>query len=473
MWAATRKVERTLARPRNRLALHQSELKTILFVGDAIAATAAATIAPFLWAALDRGFAPRVDLSTVAATFVMAWVAMLWIVGSSDLASPRFGRNTMLAVVRTMVATGVLVFATFFFAPYLAPRGSTLLTLPIAAAATMSWRFAYLRVLRLRTLERRVAIVGTDSAARRVAMALDHWDGPIRYHIVAFLTATDDVGDELMSLPVVNVGEDPWSTVSALAADLLVVGHTQNVPPPFLSQLTRCFEHGVEAVPATMLYEQLTGRVLAAALEADWYAQLPTYAHGLYVVVKRLVDIVAALAVGTVALALTPFIAVAIVVDSGLPVFYRQIRVGLRGEPFVLHKFRTMRPNAEDDGPTWTVLADPRITRVGLFLRRTRLDELPQLWDVLRGAMSLIGPRPERPEFFEQLARELPLYRARTLVRPGISGWAQVQFPYAASVEENLAKLEYDLYYVRHFGPLLDASIALRTIEKIVSLSGR
>jgi lipopolysaccharide/colanic/teichoic acid biosynthesis glycosyltransferase len=176
---------------------------------------------------------------------------------------------------------------------------------------------------------------------------------------------------------------------------------------------------------------------------------------------------------GIVALLLTPFIALAIVLDTGSPVLLRQVRVGLRGEPFMLHKFRTMRVDAEEPGqPRWATPHDERVTRVGRILRRTRLDELPQLWDVLRGNMSLIGPRPERPEFVEQLARELPLYRARSLVRPGITGWAQVQYPYAETIERNLSKLEYDLYYIRHLGLLLDIAILLRTLPAVIAPVG-
>ena len=139
-----------------------------------------------------------------------------------------------------------------------------------------------------------------------------------------------------------------------------------------------------------------------------------------------------------------------------------------------MHKFRTMRPDAEPDGQAvWATIADPRVTRVGRFLRRSRLDELPQLWDVARGAMSLIGPRPERPEFSERLSTELPLFRARTLVRPGITGWAQVEYRYAGSIADNLTKLEYDLYYLRHIGPLLDLKIALRTVFIVLGLRGQ
>jgi lipopolysaccharide/colanic/teichoic acid biosynthesis glycosyltransferase len=167
-------------------------------------------------------------------------------------------------------------------------------------------------------------------------------------------------------------------------------------------------------------------------------------------------------------------VAVIVRAASGSPILLRQIRVGERGRPFVMHKFRTMRRDAESDGrAVWASVNDHRVTGVGRILRRSRLDELPQLWDVVRGAMSLIGPRPERPEFAERLATELPLYRARTLVRPGITGWAQVEYRYAGSIADNLTKLEYDLFYLRHIGPLIDLTIAIRTVFSVLRLGGQ
>ena len=246
------------------------------------------------------------------------------------------------------------------------------------------------------------------------------------------------------------------------------------MPPSILGELVRCFDHGIEAVPATAVYEEITGRVLAAALEADWYADLPTHTRGVYMGLKRLIDIAIGSVVLVAAIPVMAMVALAVWLGSGPPVLLRQTRLGRRGRPFVIHKFRTMERHAEADGtPVWASINDARITPVGRFLRRSRLDELPQLIDVLRGSMSLIGPRPERPEFIERLSAELPLYRARTLVRPGITGWAQVEYHYAGSIADNLTKLEYDLFYLRHIGPLIDFNIALRTVSIVLGLRGR
>jgi lipopolysaccharide/colanic/teichoic acid biosynthesis glycosyltransferase len=159
--------------------------------------------------------------------------------------------------------------------------------------------------------------------------------------------------------------------------------------------------------------------------------------------------------------------------DSDGPVFYRQTRTGKGGAAFLLWKLRTMRVDAEREGPQWAGASDPRVTRVGRWLRRTRLDELPQALNVLRGDMSVVGPRPERPEFVTRLAQTIPFYRARHAVRPGITGWAAVQQGYAGSDEEALIRLQYDLYYIKHQSVLLDAYILLRTVTTVLRLRGR
>ena len=171
---------------------------------------------------------------------------------------------------------------------------------------------------------------------------------------------------------------------------------------------------------------------------------------------------------------LLPFIALAIAIDSGFPIFYTQIRLGRGGRPYNMIKFRTMRQNAEPDGkPQWAEESDPRATRIGRILRKTHLDELPQFWNVLRNEMSLVGPRAERPELVRWFQDQVPFYRARLLVKPGLAGWAQVNQDYAATVDETIIKLEYDLYYIKHRSLPLDISIILRTPMMMLGLRGR
>jgi lipopolysaccharide/colanic/teichoic acid biosynthesis glycosyltransferase len=172
-------------------------------------------------------------------------------------------------------------------------------------------------------------------------------------------------------------------------------------------------------------------------------------------------------------LPLLPFMALAIKLDSRGPVFYRQQRLGRGGRVFMIVKLRSMRVNAEvGSGPQWATARDPRVTRVGRFLRKTRLDEVPQLFNVLTGQMSVVGPRPERPVFVEMLAREIPFYRSRLVVKPGLTGWAQVCYPYGSSTEDALRKLQYDLYYIRHQSLMRDLLIMVRTVGTMMTLRG-
>jgi lipopolysaccharide/colanic/teichoic acid biosynthesis glycosyltransferase len=223
-------------------------------------------------------------------------------------------------------------------------------------------------------------------------------------------------------------------------------------------------------------YEELLGRVPIQHLEADWVLRSfvdQIRVSGFYLVVKRLIDLIGA-ALGLLVFALAyPWIALAVLIESGRPVMFRQDRLGRGGRPYQVLKVRTMLQDAEADGMAhWAQDQDPRTTLVGRILRRAHLDEFPQFWNVLRGEMSLVGPRPERPELVRELEGVIPFYRARLLVKPGLTGWAQVNYGKGASVQGSAEKLEYDLYYIKHRGLILDLWIILRTLGRVVGFQG-
>lgn len=437
---------------------------------DLVAGIAAAVAGPTVWGAFDMSYDPRGGLVVWLVTFPVVWVIALWLVGAHEPARSHPGASAARLVGQAVLLVGVILALIFFFRPFFVPRGSSLVGLAFVAPLTLLTRSAYSR--RVGRLRRGAAVVlGTDVASLRLADELNH--STVGLRIAAFLAPTGPMHAVSPDAPVLDLDHGIWNAVRETSAEVILVGRTRGLPSEVLADLARCYEHEVEAIPATAYYEDLTGRVMAGALEADWYADLPTRTRGLYPLVKRAVDILGASLLLVLLSPLMAVVAVVIAVDSGTPMFLRQTRVGAKGRPFSLHKFRSMEPGAEAEGrPVWAADRDARVTRVGRTLRQRRLDELPQLWDVLRGTMSLIGPRPERPEFAERLASELPLYSARALVRPGLTGWAQVRYPYARTIEENLAKLEYDLYYVRHLGPFLDLTIAVRTVFLLLGLGG-
>jgi sugar transferase (PEP-CTERM system associated) len=230
---------------------------------------------------------------------------------------------------------------------------------------------------------------------------------------------------------------------------------------------------GVVIEDASFVMERLLGRLPLDGLNPSSLI----FTHGFNVkasqqILRRIVSITVSFIGLAICLPFIPFIILAVRLSSPGPIFYRQTRVGLRGRPFSVIKFRTMRQDAEEQGAVWATQNDPRVTSLGRFMRTTRLDEIPQLWNVLRGEMGFVGPRPERPEFVQWLAGEIPFYELRHMIRPGITGWAQVRYKYGASLEETKNKLEYDLYYVKHLSLGLDLLIMFETIKTIILRRG-
>ncbi len=237
------------------------------------------------------------------------------------------------------------------------------------------------------------------------------------------------------------------------------------------AQRTSFADAGIALEPEPVFWERHLKRVDIDHLTPEWFARLDADGR-LEPTFHRVSDVVTSLALLVFTLPLMLLVALIVRLDSRGPILYRQERVGLAGRSFTLLKFRSMIANAEACGPAWAQTRDPRVTRVGVFMRRTRIDELPQLLNVLRGEMSFIGPRPERPHFVEKLSEVIPFYRERARVKPGLTGWAQVNYPYGASVEDAKAKLSYDLFYVRHRSALLDLAIVLATVRVILFQEG-
>ena len=262
--------------------------------------------------------------------------------------------------------------------------------------------------------------------------------------------------------------ERSWSGV--------VVAPQLNLSNHQLQSLMQLRLKGTPVYNLPNFYEMLWQKLPPALLRDTWFTfsggfQLFTNRASLKI--KRVIDLVVSSVLLAILLPLMLLTAVAIKLESPGNVFYSQLRTGLNGQPFRVYKFRSMRQDAEKAGAQWAQKRDPRITRVGYFLRLMRIDELPQLWNVLRGDMSLIGPRPERPEFDSQLATKIPYYNLRYLVKPGITGWAQVMYPYGASVADAYEKVSYDLYYIKNYSIWLDLAIALKTIRIVVLGKGQ
>ncbi len=327
-------------------------------------------------------------------------------------------------------------------------------------ACLLATRLAFTVAMRNNLLTRRVVVIGSDD---RIGAVRDAIRGIRRgFFQIAGSLSERDAADELHPETLRRRGV--WGVVMSSGARASLSGET----------LARCEAHGVRVLDDVEFRERQLGRVDLASIAPDWLAGAKALrSSAVERGVRRLGDIFIAsvFLVGTAPLmALT---ALLIRLDSPGGVLYRQERVGLHGRNFTLLKFRSMRVDAEaGSGPSWAARRDPRITRIGSFMRRSRIDELPQILNVLRGEMSFIGPRPERPHFVAQLAEAIPHYRDRAHVKPGLTGWAQVNFPYGASIEDARMKLAFDLYYIRHRSLLLDVMILLSTVRVILFQEG-
>jgi exopolysaccharide biosynthesis polyprenyl glycosylphosphotransferase len=245
----------------------------------------------------------------------------------------------------------------------------------------------------------------------------------------------------------------------------VVVGAEAANDPDVMKWIVPCFQHGCRVTNEAIFYEKATGQILVDEITPYWFlfADLKVYCDE-HATMKRVIDLVVSLVGLCLSAPLWPLIALIVKLGDGGPVFYWQDRVGQNGQIFRLYKFRTMKVNAESGQSVWASPDDPRVTRVGRLLRRSRLDELPQLYNILMGDMSVVGPRPERPDIVVDLCRQLPYYAERHLVKPGLTGWAQISFRYGSSIEDSKRKLQFDLYYLKHMSFELDAMIILRTI---------
>jgi exopolysaccharide biosynthesis polyprenyl glycosylphosphotransferase len=374
-----------------------------------------------------------------------------------------------------------------FFTPHLpSSRLSSLIFVGLITVSVPIWRALYAIVFTQPLFQKRILVVGAGQSGRKIAEILAN--APDRgnpyagsgFLLVGFVDDRADMqGITIAGVPVMGTRHDLTRLVQQHDIDLLVIAirYAPQSQPELFQALLDCRELGIDVELMMGLYERLTGRVPVehAGYDLDLIVPVPDSAlQHFFSAGKRLLDLAAA-ACGLAVLALVaPVIALANAIWSPGPLFYRQLRVGKGGQPFYVYKFRSMIPAAEEvSGAVWAREDDDRVTPVGKFLRKTRLDEFPQFLNVLMGDMSLVGPRPERPEFVAGLVAEVPFYQARHAVRPGVTGWAQVRYRYGSSVQDALVKLEYDLYYIRHQSIYLELSVLVKTVAVMLGLKGR
>ena len=467
-------------RPR-RIHLRPSEQRGLLLLADSIVALLALYGALYYWSVKDPQFSFSLAFlqQRVPAWFYffpVGWLVMM--VDLYDLRRAANWRDTLRGVA-VAALLGLAVYAVIYL---ISPKGS----LPrqgvgafliLVSTMTLAWRLLYIRFYTDPAFMRRILIVGAGAQGQTLVGAYKSiWPPP--FSLVGLID--DDpvkVGTLVEGYPILGGSPLILDVVERESITDMIVAIQGEIYGGTFQILLDAQERGLDILRMPPVYEELLGRIPIKHLEADWIIRSfvdEARTRGLYEIVKRLLDILGAL-VGISILALfLPLIALAILLGSGWPIFYSQVRLGRGAHPHRIYKFRTMRNDAESDGLARPAARnDPRITGVGNFLRKTRLDELPQFINVLRGEMSLVGPRSERPELVKHYEKQVPFYRSRLLVKPGMTGWAQVNFGYAATVEDTVTKLEYDLYYIKHRSVALDVLIMLRTIGTVFRFRGR
>jgi len=446
--------------------------ETVLIVGSVVAAT---------WIRLGvRAFDAFGISGALGRAGLIAFICQVCLY-YADLYDLRIVADRRELFVRMLQALGItslwLALLYYWFPALVIGRGVFLISAGLVGAIVIGWRLAFTWVARRVRPRERLLVAGTGAAAVELVRELLDRREELGVEIVGFVdTDPAAVGQSLVNPGVVGLLSDIPGIVAERGVDRVVVSMADaRGKLPMHDLLAMKLRDGVRFAHLATVYEEYTGKIAVENLRPSWFVFSEGFGKSRWRLAgKRMFDASAA-AVGLVLAAPLMLIAAVLVkATSPGPVIYRQRRVGLQGRGLTIYKFRSMREDAEDrTGAVWARPgADPRTTRVGRWLRRTRVDELPQLWNMLRGDMSLVGPRPERPEFVEGLTRDIPYYGQRHVVRPGLTGWAQVRYSYGASAEDAMQKLQYDLYYIKHMSPGFDWFIILETIKTVLVRSG-
>lgn len=453
-----------------------SERRMVLVAGDLLLLGAVTR-------GLERSIYPEgllatVSLNTLILGLLTCWLVCAWFVDLYDIPSSYSRSMTTLRIsgVGVILAAASFLLITLTTAPL-----SSYYSIPVlflGLAGVWLWRNAYISLSSLFPIPNRVLIVGAGEQAHRISQVLKSARA-LNYRVEGYVAnGRETFQSEKGGPPSPLLGN--FNDIPRLAQTKriheIVVTTGMGTQEDLYRALVECQARGIRVTSMPTLYAKLKRRIPVRDINLDW-ALHSIEDRALFerfqLAFKRLLDLTLVLGAAPFLVVLFPLVALAIRLDSPGPVFYRQTRLGRAGIPFSIWKFRTMVQNAERNGQAqWAQQGDARVTRIGRFLRKSRMDELPQILNILAGEMSFIGPRPERPEFVEELERQIPFYRTRLMVKPGLTGWAQVHYDYGNTIEDAQRKLEYDFYYIRFWTFWLDLYILFRTVSVVARLKG-
>ncbi len=483
----------TISNPTERYRVPFSERRALLAGTDILLILLSIWAAFVLWGRADTGNIEAVNQHMRQGWYwypilLFGWWVLAWLNDLYDIPS---SYDKALSVMRVALVAAIslcIYLVAFFLTPETLPRIFFLNFLLFSTVTVSLWRITYVSLSQLLPIYHRVLILGRGERANMIVAALEG-AAKLNYLVVGQIDAADDTTSDRGSdstndaatstaneLPIIGKIAHLTELTEQLNIHEVVVAMEESIDSVILSRLVDCQSNGIRVSWMPDLYETLFRRIPIRHVDPSWVLQAmqeqPLFSR-LQLTLKRMFDLLLIFSVVPVLILILPLIALAIRLDSPGPIFYRQNRCGRAGKLFTIYKFRTMAENAEENGMAqWATHNDKRITRVGRALRMARIDELPQLLNILRGEMSIVGPRPERPEFVEILEKEIPYYRTRLMVKPGLTGWAQVHYDYGNSVQDALIKLQYDLYYVRYWSILLDIYTMFQTFAVVFKLKG-
>ena len=477
------------------ISLRISERKTLLVVIDLVLVNLSTGVALWIHATRTYTIVTWEIAQKLLIWFVLLsgfWLFSAYVNGfyrSRQITKLQKMLPSLLGTIALIEVAYIVLF--FYFAPRnILPRGLVLYQGLGSLILIGLWRLIYSLIAHRPGFDRKIIVVGAGWAGKTISQAI-HEYAQYDYHIVGFVDdgrdkhnpivvplVEDDANSEQqnITIPVLGTSFDLVELIKENRISEVILAVTHDISSVLFQSMLDAKELGVQITHMPVLYEHLTGRVPVEHIGDNWYVALPldsADSSGFYLVANRLFDIVSSLFGLLLLLPFLPLVALLIYLDSPGPIFYTQERVGKGGELFKLIKLRTMIPEAEKGGAERARVGDERITRMGRFLRKIRLDEMPQLLNVLKGEMSAVGPRPERPEHLAELDEEIPFHRLRNSVKPGMAGWAVVNYGYIESLEDAKIRLQYDLFYVKHQSIWLDITILLRTFWQMILFRGR
>ena len=468
--------------PRNTsIRLKPSEQRFIIIFGDLLSACLALLIALYIWASGDSWYHFSVEFLKYRAPAWFYLLPLIWLVlmvDTYDTQKSANMRQTLRGIGLVFLISAVAYLIIYFAVePNSLPRLGVAIFIIAATLLTLLWRLIYVKTFASVSKQQRVLIIGAGKAGTALVGVISELDPP-PFKLIGLID--DDpakLGASIHGTPILGNHESMAEIIANQGITDLILAISNEMNQGMFQGILTAQEEGINLSTMTETYEELSGRVPIELLESDWVVRAfldRTPTSGFYRISKRLLDLVLGLFGFVLLVVLFPLLAVIILIDSGRPIIFTQERLGRGGKSYTILKFRTMKSKVDMEKVALvTTVNDPRITRIGKLLRKSHLDELPQIINVLRGEMSFVGPRSERGELVQIFQIEIPFYRARMLVKPGITGWAQIHQAYAETIEETATKLQYDLYYIEHATIWMDLIILLRTVGSVLGFKGR